>query len=1006
MKRLLLLSVLVVIVFSVYGQESTITGTITSIEDGSPLPGVNILIKGKATGTVTDIDGNYTINITDQSDILIYSLVGYASEEIPASGQSVIDVQMVIDIKQLEELVVVGYGSQKRKDISSALTTIDTDQMKELPTYSFDVAMQGLSTGLSIATPSGTPGAAVNVNIRGVTSISASSQPLYIIDGIPVVTKNSSALNSNIQPTNPLADINPSDIESVTVLKDASAVAIYGSRGSNGVILINTKRGDSGKTKVNVNYYYGISEISNTPDMMTSKQWIEFLNVAAENDGLGENFWTNRIGHPDSVPNYNVYDEIFRTASTHNFDISANGGSENTKFYLSANYFNQEGIQIGQAFERFSGRFNLDHHIKDNLSIGSTFYIGVGNHDRTINENDEYGVVINAQAWDPTAPFYNPDGTYTNPDDFEGWWALENPLVVANEYKNTSVSNRIQGQAFLNWEIINGLNFKTSFSVDYSSLTEESFTPAGFNESDDGLGSFATYQETNFVQENTLTWSKFVNKHNINVLGGFSWQLNDEIYSEMDGQGFAVNSRPKLRNAATITAGESAGSSFGLVSFMLRLNYGYDDRYIISLTGRSDGSSRFGENNRFGTFPSASLAWNAHNESFLTDVAWLSQLKIRGSYGVVGNQEIGNQTWTGKWNLSSPYREQSGIQPQAFENPDLTWEQTTQGNGGLDVGFLTNRINLSFDYFHKTTEKLITQTDIPGNSGFTKLISNSGTIENKGIELSLNTVNIEKNEFKWTSSINYTNLQNEVIDVINDGEQLSRNFVLKKGEPLSSLFLVRFLGVDPTTGDAKFQDINSDGIIDLSDRQIVGSGIPTYFGSFNNVFSYKGFSFQFLFYFSGGNKIFNQSRYAYENYGALASDGRPFGNYNTRSLNYWKQPGDITDIPRPSHASLGEEGAQFYRFSSQYLEDGDFVRLKTVRLSYSFQKKILTKLKLRSLTLYATGQNLYTWTDYTGFDPEINTNTADPEALNSLQGEDFGTLGQARTYTFGLNIGF
>jgi hypothetical protein len=320
---------------------------------------------------------------------------------------------------------------------------------------------------------------------------------------------------------------------------------------------------------------------------------------------------------------------------------------------------------------------------------------------------------------------------------------------------------------------------------------------------------------------------------------------------------------------------------------------------------------------------------------------------------------------------------------------------------------MESRVSLTADYFDKQTDRLLLESNIPGNSGFKTITSNAGTIQNKGFEANLGLLIFNKEDFKWTSSFNYTYIQNEVLSVINDDEVLSRNFILKEGEPLSSLYLIRFLGVDPSTGDAKYQDFNSDGIIDLDDRQIAGSGLPTYFGGFNNEFSYRGFSLQVMFYYSGGNQIFNQSRYAYENYGAFAPNvSIPYGNYNTRSLDYWKQPGDITDVPRPSHARLGEEGAQSERFSTQYMEDGDFVRLRTVKLSYSFGKEILEKLKLRSLVIYTTGQNLYTWTNYLGFDPEINTNTSSLESLNTLKGEDFGTLGQARTFTLGVNVGF
>lgn len=991
--------------------QQTVSGIVTSDEDDGGLPGVTIKIKGTDRGTVTDIEGRYTLPIQSGDETLIFSSVGMTTQEVSIGGRTTIDIVLVFSSEQLNEVIVVGYGTQKRAAITSSISTLDNEVIENVPAaYSFEEALQGQLSGVNITTSSATPGAAINVNIRGVTSIGASSQPLYVVDGIPMVARNNSALNANIQPINPMADINPNDIESVTVLKDAASAAIYGSRGANGVILITTKKGQVGKTKFNVGYYTGISEIANTPELMNSRQWLEFLNVAAENDGLGENYWNTRIADPNDpdLQTFNAYDEIFRTGITHNFDFNARGGDAKTKFYISGNFFDQEGIQIGQGFRRFSGRINLDHQVNDKLGFGASVMASRTDHDRTISEGDEYGVVINAQAWDPTAPLRTANGGYTDPFDFNGWWALENPTFIADQYVNEGITERILASAYVTYDILDNLTFKSTFSTDVGSFREESFVPAGGNQTDIGEGIYATYNESTFLNENTLTYQASIgNDHNFNILGGFTLQETIADFSDIQGTGFPSNTITSVNTAAN-TEGTANATNFGFQSIIGRLNYDYKGKYLFSATLRVDGSSRFGANNRFGTFPSVSAGWVVSEEDFLRDglnLVKISSLKIRGSYGSNGNAEIGNFTWRGAYNLTSPYNGSGGTAPSVLENPDLSWETTTQLNVGIDIGFLSNRLNLTADYFNKNTEDLLLDADVPGSLGFGTISSNFGEINNEGFELSLGFDVFPQSDFKWNVNMNYTRVQNEVIDVVNNGQIVSRNFVIEEGKPLSQLFLIKFLGVDPLNGDAVFEDFNGDGLINLDDRQAVGSGIPTDFAGLTNTFNYKNLTLSIFLQYSGGNKIFNQSRHSYENFGSLR-DGIPYGNQSIESLDYWRQPGDVTRIPRPSLAEPDNPDAQWQRFSTQYLEDGEFLRLKNVKISYRIPTSILERLKLGSVELYAQGRNLITWTNYLGFDPEVSTNTAGQEDLNTLQGEDFGTLGQARTYTFGVNIGF
>ncbi|AJR04237.1 TonB-dependent receptor [Siansivirga zeaxanthinifaciens CC-SAMT-1] len=977
--------------------QKVITGTVLALDTEEPLMGASVIDPLSKKGSITDFDGRFTIEIPNSSKTLKISYVGYETYTLNVTNET--NYKIVLKAgESLDEVVVVGYGTQTKKDISGSLQTIKTEDIAKIPASSFENALQGQTPGVNISSASGTPGSAVNINIRGVSSISASSQPLFIVDGVPIVSRNNSALNANIQPTNPLADINPNDIESITILKDAAAASIYGSRGANGVILITTKRGETGKTTVDVGFYTGFSEITSTPKMANSETFKEFFNTAAAFDGLGADYF-DWIDTSNGV-NTNIYDEILRTGVTKNLDISARGGSEKTKFYLSGNYYDQEGIQIGQGFKRLSGRLNLDHTIDEKFKIGSTIFVNRSNHQRTINENDEYGVVINAQGWDPTAPIYNEDGSYVNPFSYNTWWPLENPVLIANEYKNESQSTRLQSSAYLEYKIIPNLTFRSAYSLEYSNFVETSFVPVGTNKSDEGEAIFATYEETTWQLENTLNYLKtFKEKHSLGLTGGWTLQETKSQSSDQEGIGFATNNSSSISAASTIISSTTGKNQFGLQSFFGRMNYTFDNRYIASFTLRADGSSRFGDNNQYGYFPSGSLAWRIDKESFF-NVDQISNFKLRTSYGITGNQEI-SSNWVGTYSLNASYNGVPGIAPNRLENENLGWEKTKQFNLGLDLGLFNNRISLTADYFKKETEDLLLSADVPGLTGFSSVFQNVGEIENSGLEFNLNAAIIDNDNFKWNSSFNISFLDNKINKLLNNGENIGRNHILLEGESVSTLFLIKSLGVDPQTGDALFEDLNNDGIIDFDDRQVVGSALPDYFGGWLNSFTYKNFSLTANFQFSGGNKIFNQSRHAFENFGFTRS-GIPYGNISQRVYdNYWRTPGQITDVPRPS-----TESGQLQRFSTQFLENGDYVRLKTLRLAYTFNADKLKTIGLNNLSVYIQGQNLFTITDYLGFDPEASTNTSSQEDLNILQGEDFGTLGQARTISIGFTTTF
>ena len=997
-KSNLILYVVLLTCISTYAQKQ-ITGTVIEKKTNQPLYGVNVIVPNTKVSTITDLDGKFQLQVPEKSTAIECSYIGFETQKVALDAKSSYTIFMTSGgAENLNEVVIIGYGKMAKKDVSSSIQFIKTEDLPAGTTSSFENTLQGQTPGVSINAASATPGSAVSVNIRGVSSISASSQPLYIIDGIPIISRNNSALNTNIQPVNLLADISPTDIESISILKDASAAAIYGSRGANGVILITTKRGAKGKSTVDVNYNTALSQIIKYPKLVSSQNFKNFFNTAAEFDGLGSDYF-DFIDTSTGIDT-NIFDEIYRLGVAQNLDISVKGGSENTSFYASGNYYDQEGIQIGQGFKRLNARLNLDHKLNDKFKVGNTFFITRSNHQRTIGENDEYGVVINAQGWDPTAPIYDEDGNYTNPFDYNTWWPLENPVQIANEYKNTSQSTRVNGSAYVEWKIIPDLTFKSSLALEYSNLVESSYVPSGTNKSKTGEGIFATYEETTWLVENVLNYNKLIGeKHDFGAILGWSLQESEAFYSDQSGVGYATNFTSSIAAASTIISSTSGTNQNGLQSFFGRANYIFDQKYIASFTLRADGSSRFGENNQYGYFPSGSVAWRINKENFFK-VESISDFKIRASYGITGNQEIGSN-WRGTYSLNANYNGIPGIAPNRLENPDLGWEKTKQLDIGLDFGMFNNRVSLTADYFNKQTTDLLLQAKVPGLTGFNSVYQNVGAIENKGFEFGINAAVIENDNFKWNTGVNLTLIDNKILTLLNNGEEIGRNHILQEGQEVSTLYLIKFLGVDPQTGDAMFDDINDDGIIDFSDRQVVGGAIPNYFGGWINNLTYKGFTLTANFFFSGGNKIFNQSRHVYENYGFTRS-GIPYANINDYVFdNYWREPGQITDVPRPS-----TKAGQMQRFSTQYLEDGDFIRLKTLGLSYKLPKTTVEKIGLNNLTFYVQGQNLFTISDYRGFDPEVSSNTSSQEDLNILQGEDFGNLGQARTYTIGLTTTF
>ncbi|NBC27347.1 MAG: SusC/RagA family TonB-linked outer membrane protein [Bacteroidetes bacterium] len=996
----------------VFAQQQ-ISGTVTDT-GGEPLVGATVVISDRQdVGTSTDINGEFSLT-ADQGDVLVVTFIGYKTQEIVVDERTEYTIVLELDDQLLDELVVVGYGVQERSDLTGSIASVSGDEIENQPVASIDGALQGRASGVFVSTPSGTPGAGITMNIRGQTSLTASSQPLYVIDGVPIISEDLSGLFSGGQATNSLADLNPNDIESIEILKDASATAIYGSRGANGVVLISTKRGSAGESKIGFSMYTGFQEVTNTIDMHSSQEFLNLMDDAARQDNrdLGtsypENFVSNLWGFDPNNPdlqNTNWYDEIFRTSPINNYELNASGGSENTQYFSSLSYFDQEGAQIGTGFERISGRLNLDTKINDWLDFGTSLTLNRTIQDRVINDNSLFGVVINSIAGDPLMPVFEEDGSYADPFNYFGWWMLDNPVLIGEEYKRFTRTTRGIGTIFGVANITENISLRSSMNIDYTNLEDEAYTPIISRESQNananGFGTFGTTQDFTWLIENYLSYAEtFAESHKFSGVLGTSFQKSNRDFSSINAQGFPSDQFVKLSVASQVTAASTSGTSWGLASYYFRGNYTYDNRYLFTFTGRVDGSSRFGDNFQYGFFPSGSIAWNVANEVFMEDQEIFSELKPRISFGVTGNQEgIGNFASRGLFGVSD-YRNTPTLVPTQLSNADLSWESTEQLDFGVDVGLFEGRINFTADYFIKNTDDLLLNRLIPGVSGFSNVTDNIGRVQNKGFEFSINGAVLSRSDFSWTSSFNISFIRNTVEELEVDNQVLNDSHILSEGEPIGTFNLIDQNGVDPQTGNIRWVDLNGDGVIDSGDKRIVGNAEPDFFGGFGNTINYKGFDLNMLFQFTYGNDIFNHSRASYENLGwSRIGTGFPLpdGNNHTRADDRWMEPGDETDIPRASLTNIN-----WREYSTRWLEDGSYLRLKTLTLGYNFSPDFTQRLGMSSLRVYGQGQNLLTFTDYSGLDPEVNQNARNP----LVAGSDFGTMPQVRTISFGINLEF
>lgn len=981
--------------FSLFAQDlRTVNGTITDANK-QPLAGVSILVKGLDKGVISDKDGKYSIALSARERVLQFSLIGYQQHELYVTDQATYNILLQPGNRQLDEVVVVGYGTQKRKNLIGAVTKINPAESKSIPAGSFDAQLQGKAAGVQITSNTGVPGEVVNVRLRGATSINADNSPLYVVDGVFINSNSLQTVNTGGKATSPIADINPADIETIEILKDAEATALYGSRGANGVVIVTTKRGNfNQKPTVNLNVAQGAAWAPPLWDLTTGPQHATLVNEWWVN--TGNSFATRPFrpvseggrGLPEEQQTYDRLDEIFRTAKLANYDLSLTGGTKGTKYYIGGGYNKQESILSPVTFDRASLKVNLDQKISDRVQVGVSNTVARTFRNQGRAGDGPAGGLLQAALHTPT---------YLSPLNDQGVLVgragFDNVTLLLKYYDVKSVSLRYIGNLYLEAEIIPDLKFRSTWGVDYNNYDESEYWNSYLiSGSPSGLATSSIVQNTNLLNEQTLNYRKKFGSHSLGVLVGNTIQSSTYDRTYLEGRGFANNSFTKISSASTITGTENWGKST-LASFFGRIDYTLLDKYLIDFSVRADGSSKFGANNKWGYFPSVGAAWRIKQEGFLQNVKAISDLKLRVSYGVTGNQNgIGDFASQGLWSGGASYQGNAGISPQQLSNGDLRWEKTEQFNIGADLGLWAGRVNIEFNYYNKYTRDGLLQLALPSTTGFGTYWSNSAEISNRGFELAITTENFSGRDFSWTTSFNIARNINKIEKLATPLQYGSRSLILQQeGHPLYSFWLYKELYVDPQTGNSVYEDINKDGNITAADRHVMGSVWPDFFGGLTNQLTYKNFDLGIFFAFQYGNDTYNHNRFFGEGGGARDAARVIFAH----NFNRWTKPGDITDVPRPDGVNVNN-----YRDGgSRWLEDGSFLRLRSLSLGYTLPRRLTKLISIETARFYLLASNLFTITKYSGPDPESSANSSQNQV-----GIDLGTPPQPRSIQFGLNL--
>ncbi|WP_229600022.1 TonB-dependent receptor [Runella sp. SP2] len=996
-------------------------GGVVNDESGTGLPGVSVVVKGTTRGTTTNADGRFDLEVPNDNATLVFSYLGYVTQEVMVGNQVQLTIALKVDAKSLEEVIVVGYGVQRKSDLTGAVGTVKGEALQERPSASLNQALSGRITGVNVSVNSGRPGGRANIRIRGNTSVSVANNPLYVIDGVIL---NAADLANG---STPMDYINPNDIASIEVLKDASATAIYGARGANGVILVSTKRGSKDGGRVSYDTDFSVGVLPRKIPLLNSEEFLRIEDVAYENarkyDPVG---WaggkyvdpktkrTNPLLFDSSgKPLYNTdwQDESFRKALTQNHQLSFTGGNSKDNFGVYLGYRNEDGLMTGSWLKRFSGRFVVDSQIKKWLKVGGALSYNDQNESQ-VDPLGAGGIIAMRQVLEalPIIPVRYPDGRWGGNEDYPGMEGGGNPIHVATERLYYLKTQTMLGNIYTNITLAKGLELRTTLGTNVINQRNDYYGGRTLNyiSRNQGGDAYITNERHNSWQfENYLTYNtKFKSIHSINALLGLAWQHVDRFSSQARAQRFQDDyfQFNNLGAGAVAVAPTSSTSAYGLNSYFGRINYSLKEKYLLTFTGRIDGSSKFGSANRYAVFPSAALAWRVIDEDFMKGIPVISNLKLRTSYGLTGNSEItAYQALAGLGNYSVIFNNtrQIGIGVNRLANPDLRWEKTAQVDAGIEVGLFNNRLNLEFDVYRKLTSDMLLSAPVPSSSGYTTVSQNIGSMENRGIELGINSVNVATPNFNWSTAFNISINRNKVIALTGGADIFNGSTIIREGQPVGSFFgfvhqgtwslaeeseAARYL---KKPGDIKYQDVNQDGVINDNDRVIIGKGIPDGFGTLSNTFSHKNLELMIDLQFMYGNDVLFRSKHS-------AEDRTGIANSFKTVLNAWTPERQNTNIAQTRPVSAGYNTNN----DTDRVQDGSFIRGRNLLLSYRFPTKMIEKIHLNRLRAFASVQNFFLRTKFEGYDPEVSTSGS---AFD--QGVDLYAYPKPRVFMVGLNIG-
>ncbi len=990
MRKVLLLGLMLFLGSAiVFAQNRVITGTVTSTEDNLGVPGATVLVKGTTIGTATDLDGQYSISVPAGSNVLVFTFVGLSPQEVTIGNQTTINVALDPDVQSLSEFVITSYGDQSKREITGAISSVKGEVFQDLPMQSFDRAMQGRIAGVQVTSTSGQPGGALNVRIRGVGSINAGNAPLYIVDGVQVASGGLSGQGSQ----NALASINPNDIESIEVLKDAAAAAIYGAQAANGVVLITTKRGSKGASKVRVSVQEGIVQPLNLYNVMDAGQLAGIKRQSYINAGLSTAGSDATYGNPEdpNLESNDWVDALYRDARLSVYDVSVSGGDDKTTFFLSGSYTDQEGQIIMSDYQRATGRLNITHRPSKKFTVSASLSLAFQNTNGTIDRgNFVNGPFVAGYSARPNVPIYNEDGSFA-PYPSNHLFGYNIVQGVNEELRSGKTVQTVSNLQF-NYQLAPWLSFTSYFGLDFSDNADINSRPSTIPVfSSYGGGSvFTARRNNNFNTNHDFNFNKkFNDVHTVTGVLGVEYKGAQSDFQSATGRGFPNPTLIYIQNAAVPFAVGSSFTEYKRAGVFGQVKYDYDDRYTADFTLRRDGHSRFGEQNRWGTFGAASVGWRISSESFMQDLTWLDNMRVRASYGITGNSEIANFASRSLVGSGGQYLGGGALALSQLGNDLLTWEESETFNIGLDATLFNGRLITTVDFWRKNSNALLFNTPLPTDSGFGSITRNTGEVRNQGIDLDIQTVNVVAGKFQWSTSFNVTFLENELLSLYDGLDRIGNSLIV--GRPISFFYTNEYAGINPANGRQLFTDPEN-GYTYLAGQSTLeyrGSALPSSYGGLGNTFTYGPLSLEVFFQYPFGNLAYNFDL------ANLGNWGTGTGNLTVDQLDYWTEPGDVKIVGKPYEGGQEPGGSALNTTSTRFLSDGGYVRLKQVTLNYTLGGAAASKIGMSAASIFVQGLNLATFTKYNGIDPEVNS-----------IGNTFGSYPNAKQITAGINLNF